>query len=215
MVKHQLSVIHLYFLNIYRKRNTVKIFAPLYERVMLWSKHKYAPVYLYLTAFIESIFWPIPVDIMLAPMALANRERAWRYALGATIFSVLGGAAGYYLGNALYEPVVLPFIEMMSYQGKMETAQSWFNEWGIMVIFIASFTPIPFKVFTVTAGVMSMAFWPFLLTAFIGRGLRFFLVAGLMYLGGEKMEAKLSKYIDLLGWVTIIAAVILYIVLKY
>ena len=182
---------------------------------MLWSKHKHAPFYLYLTAFVESIFWPIPVDIMLAPMALAKRHLAWRFAFGATIFSVLGGAVGYYLGSVLYEPVVLPFIETMGYQGKMLTAKSWFVEWGVMVIFIASFTPIPFKVFTITAGVMGMVFWPFLLTALIGRGLRFFLVAGLMVLGGEKMETKLSKYIDALGWLTIIAAAILYFTLKH
>ena len=193
----------------------MKIFAPLYTKVMRWSKHKYAPFYLYLTAFIESIFWPIPVDIMLAPMALAKRHLAWRFAFGATVFSVLGGAVGYYLGSALYEPVVLPFIEMMGYQDKMQTAQLWFNDWGVMVIFIASFTPIPFKVFTITAGVMNMTFWPFLLTALVGRGLRFFLVAGLMVVGGERMEAKLSKYIDVLGWLTIVAAAILYFTLKH
>ena len=82
----------------------MKIFAPLYEKVMLWSTHKNAPYYLYFTAFIESIFWPIPVDIMLAPMALAKRHLAWRLAFCTTIFSVLGGAAGYYLGSFLYEP---------------------------------------------------------------------------------------------------------------
>lgn len=194
---------------------TVKIFSPLYKKVMLWSKHQYAPFYLYLTAFVESIFWPIPVDIMLAPMALAKPLLAWRFAFGATVFSVLGGIVGYYLGHALYDPVVMPLIEFMSYQGKMETAQAWFTQWGVMVIFIASFTPIPFKVFTVTAGVMSMAFLPFVLTAFIGRGLRFFLVAGLMVIGGEKMEAKLERYIDMLGWVTIFIAAILYFVLKH
>jgi membrane protein YqaA with SNARE-associated domain len=193
----------------------VKIFSPLYKKVMSWSKHKNAPFYLYITAFVESIFWPIPVDIMLAPMALAQRHLAWRYAFGATIFSVIGGAVGYYIGHTLYDPVVMPFIEFMSYQEKMHTAQAWFSEWGIMVIFIASFTPIPFKVFTITAGVMSMIFLPFIITALIGRGLRFFLVAGLMVLGGEKMEAKLSRYIDILGWVTIMAAVILYLILKY
>ena len=192
----------------------MKIFSPLYKKVMQWSKHKHATYFLYLTAFAESIFWPIPVDIMLAPMALSNREKAFRYAAGATIFSVLGGVVGYYLGHALYEPVVLPFIEFMGYHGKMEVAQSWFVEWGIMVIFIASFTPIPFKVFTITAGIMGMVFLPFIGTAFIGRGLRFFLVAGLMVIGGAKMEAKLSKYIDILGWITILAAVALYFVLK-
>lgn len=193
----------------------MKIFTPLYEKVLLWSKHKYAPFYLYLVAFIESVFWPIPVDIMLAPMALTKPKLAWRYAAGATIFSVIGGAVGYYIGHALYDPVVLPFIEFMHYQDKMHTAQDWFLEWGIMVIFVASFTPIPFKVFTITAGILSMVFLPFILTAFVGRGLRFFLVAGLMVLGGAKMEAKLSKYIDILGWVTIILVIILYFILKY
>jgi len=192
----------------------VKIFSPLYNKVMLWSKHKYAPFYLYITAFAESIFWPIPVDIMLAPMALAKRQAAWHLALGATVFSVLGGAVGYYIGHALYDPVVLPFVELMGYQDKMQTAQAWFAQWGVMVIFIASFTPIPFKVFTITAGVMSMVFFPFMLTAFIGRGLRFFLVVGLMVLGGDKMEAKLRKYVDLLGWLTVLAAIILYFILK-
>lgn len=192
----------------------MKIFSPLYSKVMLWSKHKYAPFYLYLTAFSESIFWPIPVDIMLAPMALAKRQSAWHFALGATIFSVLGGAIGYYIGHALYDPVVLPFVELMGYQDKMQTAQAWFSLWGIMVVFIASFTPIPFKVFTITAGVMNMVFLPFMLTALIGRGLRFFLVVGLMVLGGDKMEAKLRKYVDLLGWLTVLAAIILYLILK-
>lgn len=193
----------------------MKIFSPLYAKVMLWSKHKHAHYYLYITAFVESIFWPIPVDIMLAPMALAERKLAWRFAFGATIFSVLGGAVGYYIGHVLYEPVVIPVIEFMNYQGKMEIAKAGFAEWGIMVIFIASFTPIPFKVVTITAGAMGMTFLPFILTALVGRGLRFFLVAGLMVMGGEKMEAKLSQYIDNLGWATILIVIILYFILKY
>ncbi|MEL0630367.1 YqaA family protein [Psychromonas aquatilis] len=193
----------------------MKIFTPLYIKVMEWSKHKYAPIYLYFTAFIESVFWPIPVDIMLAPMALAKPKRAWEYALFATLFSVLGGACGYYLGSALYDPVVLPFIEMMGYQDKMLVAQSWFDKWGIMVIFIASFTPIPFKVFTITAGIMGMLFWPFIGIAIVGRSLRFFLVSSLMVLGGVRMEDKLVKYIDILGWLTIAAVVVLYFSLKH
>jgi len=188
----------------------MKIFSPLYEKALLWSKYKHAPFILYLVAFAEAIFWPIPVDIMLAPMVLADRDKAWRYAAGATFFSVFGGAVGYYLGHALYDPVVHPFIEFMGYQDKLVLAKNWFSKWGIWVIFIASFTPIPFKVFTLTAGIVNMAFLPFMLTAFIGRSLRFFLVAGLMVIGGEKMADNLSKYIDALGWFTIIVAVILY-----
>jgi len=165
-------------------------------------------------AFFESIFWPVPVDIMLAPMALSTPQRAWRFALWATIFSVLGGGVGYYLGHFLYDPIVSPFIELMGYQDKMLTAQSWFHEWGVLVIFIASFTPIPFKVFTVSAGMVGMVFAPFILTALIGRGLRFFLVAGVMVLGGPKMEKQLMRYIEILGWAVIVAAVIVYFSLK-
>lgn len=182
---------------------------------MFYSQHKHAPYYLYFMAFIESIFWPIPVDIMLAPMALSKRQYAWKFAFGATFFSVLGGAVGYYIGQLLYTPVVVPFIEFMHYQEPMLNAQDWFAKWGVMVIFIASFTPIPFKIFTITAGVVAMAFWPFIFIALIGRAMRFFLVVALMVFGGHRMEKKLSKYIDLLGWLVVLSAVALYLFMKY
>lgn len=192
----------------------MKIFSRLYKQVMIWSLHRHAPVYLSINSFIESIFWPVPVDIMLAPMTLAKPQRAWFYAGLATFFSVLGAAFGYLLGYALWDPVVAPFITSMGYEGKIELAKAWFSEWGIWVIFIASFTPIPYKVFTVTAGMLSMAFLPFVLVSIVGRGLRFFMVAGLMKWGGPPMEAKLIRYIDILGWVCVAAAVIAYLLLR-
>lgn len=192
----------------------MKIFSRLYQQVMIWSLHRHAPIYLSLNSFVESIFWPIPVDVMLAPMTLAKPQRAWYYAGLATFFSVLGAAFGYLLGYALWDPIVAPFITSMGYEGKIELAQAWFAEWGIWVIFIASFTPIPYKVFTVTAGMLSMAFLPFILVSLVGRGLRFFLVAGLMKWGGPTMEAKLIRYIDILGWLCVIAAVIAYLLLR-
>jgi membrane protein YqaA with SNARE-associated domain len=182
---------------------------------MMWAVHRHAPVYLSLNSFAESIFWPVPVDVMLAPMALSRPERAWHYAALATFFSVLGAAFGYLLGYALWEPVVQPFISTMGYEGKMAIARQWFDEWGIWVIFIASFTPIPYKVFTVTAGLLQMAFLPFLLISLVGRGLRFFLVSGLMVWGGVKMERKLIQYIDILGWLCLAAAVVAYLLLKH
>lgn len=188
----------------------MKLFSHLYLRVMLWARHRHAPYYLSGTAFIESIFWPIPVDVMLAPMALAQPQKAWRYATLATLFSVLGALFGYALGYALWEPVVQPFIVAVGYQDKIVLAEQWFQQWGIWVIFIASFTPIPYKVFTVTAGLLHMALLPFIVTSLIGRGLRFFLVAGLMRWGGEKMERKLMHYIDVLGWACILLAVVAY-----
>ncbi|GGB52992.1 hypothetical protein GCM10011502_27710 [Oceanisphaera marina] len=192
----------------------MKIFSRLYQQVMIWSMHRHAPIYLSLNSFVESIFWPVPVDVMLAPMALSKPKRAWYYASLATVFSVLGAGFGYLLGYALWDPVVQPFIATMGYEGKIDVARHWFEEWGIWVIFIASFTPIPYKVFTVTAGLLHMLFLPFVLVSLVGRGLRFFLVAGLMVWGGVRMEAKLIRYIDILGWLCIIAAVAAYLILS-
>ena len=192
----------------------MKIFSRLYQLVMKWAMHRHAPMYLSINSFAESIFWPIPVDVMLAPMALSKPNRAWHYAALATFFSVLGAGFGYLLGYALWEPIVEPFITTMGYEDKIVVAEEWFATWGIWVVFIASFTPVPYKVFTVTAGMLSMAFLPFVLVSIVGRGLRFFLVAGLMVWGGVRMEAKLFRYIDILGWLTIVAAVIAYLLLR-
>lgn len=176
------------------------MFKKLYDKCLVWAKHKYASFYLAFLTFAESIFFPIPPDVMLAPMVLANREKAWRLAMITSIASVLGGIIGYLLGVYLYEPVVLPFIEMMGYQSKLETIVSYFNEYGIWIVFLAGFTPIPYKLFTVSAGMLSMAFLPFLIASAIGRSMRFYLVAGILYFGGEKMESKIRKYIDVIGW---------------
>ena len=188
----------------------MKLFSRLYVLVMQWARHKYAPWYLSITAFIESVFWPIPVDVMLAPMALGKPHKAWHYATLATVFSVLGALFGYALGYALWDPVVQPLVASVGYEGKIAIARHWFEQWGICVIFIASFTPIPYKVFTVTAGLLQMALLPFIITSLIGRGLRFFLVAGLMRWGGEKMERKLMHYVDVRGWLCIGLAVVAY-----
>lgn len=192
----------------------MKLFSRLYRLVMMWAVHRHAPLYLSMTSFVESIFWPVPVDVMLAPMALARPQKAWYYAGLATLFSVLGAAFGYLLGYALWDPVVEPFISAMGYHDKIDVARQWFSDWGIWVIFIASFTPVPYKVFTVTAGLLHMAFLPFILISLVGRGMRFFLVSGLMVWGGVRMERKLIQYIDLLGWLCVVAAVIAYLLLR-
>ena len=178
------------------------------------SRHKYSAYYLSFMSFAEAVFFPVPVDVMLAPMALAKPKSAWKYAFLATVFSVLGGMIGYYLGYAMYDSFVVGIIESVGYQHKMDIARDWFTQYGIWVIFVASFTPIPYKVFTIMAGMMSMAFLPFMLVSLIGRGLRFFLVAGWMKWGGATMEAKLRKYIDILGWAVIGLIVIVLIIIR-
>ncbi|MFA6038216.1 MAG: YqaA family protein [Legionellales bacterium] len=179
------------------------MFSQLYHRVLNWSRHKYAVYYLAIISFAESSFFPIPPDVMLAPMALANRKRAWYYGTITTIFSVLGGIFGYLIGLYAFEPIVLPVIQYLGYEEKFAHAETWFNQYGVWIVFVAGFSPIPYKVFTIAAGVMNMAFLPFVIASIIGRGARFYLVCALIVLGGQKLEDHLKQYIDLIGWVTV------------
>lgn len=184
----------------------MKLFSPLYARVMQWSRHRHAERYLAGLSFAESSFFPIPPDVMLAPMSLAKPGSAWRFATITTVTSVLGGLFGYLIGLFAFE-MIEPLLHDMGYYEKFLKAQTWFDEWGFWAILIAGFSPIPYKIFTISAGVISMAFLPFVLASLVGRGARFYLVAGLMAWGGEKMEKKLHQYVDLLGWLTVIAVV--------
>ena len=145
---------------------------------------------------------------------LRNLNKAWRFASFATIASVVGGVVGYLLGFWLFEPVVEPLIAQMHWQEKFDIALNWFKDYGVWVVFLAGFSPIPYKVFTIGAGVLQMAFLPFLLASAIGRGARFFLVSALMKWGGAKMEAKLRQYIEILGWGLVVLIALAYFLLR-
>lgn len=151
---------------------------------------------------------------MLAPMALAKPQRAWFYAMLTTFASIAGGIAGYLLGALAFEAYIQPLIVEWGYTAKLDLAMHWFEEYGVAIVFLAGFSPIPYKIFTVSAGFLSMAFLPFVLASAVSRGLRFYMVAGLMYWGGEKMEQKLRQYVDRIGWATIIIAVIAYLLIR-
>ncbi len=185
----------------------MKIFSPLYDRVMRWAVHPRASWYLAGLSFAESSFFPIPPDVMLAPMALGRPRRAWRLALITTLASVAGGVLGYLIGAFAFE-LVEPWLVEHGQMEKFQVVQGWFDEWGFWAIFIAGFSPIPYKLFTISAGLIGMAFLPFVIASAIGRGARFYMVAGLMYWGGERMEATLREYIDRIGWVVVALAAI-------
>jgi len=186
----------------------MKIFSNLYVRVMRWSRHPHAPWYLGGLSFAESSFFPIPPDVMLAPMSLAQPSRAVWFATLTTLASVAGGVFGYFIGVFFFE-LVAPLVQDGRYAASFEQAQSWFAQWGFLAVLAAGFSPIPYKVFTITAGVLSMAFLPFVLASFIGRGARFYMVAALMAWGGESMEAKLHRWVDWMGWLTVAALVLI------
>jgi len=183
------------------------MFQKLYDRVILWSKHRHAIKYLFALSFAESSFFPVPPDVMLAPMALAQPSKASRFALWTTLASVLGGMFGYAIGFFLFDSIE-PWLKTTHYWSGYITATEWFNEWGFWAVLVAGFSPIPYKVFTIAAGALNMIFAPFVLASFIGRGGRFFLVSLLLAAGGEKLESKLREYMDRLGWgLVIIVAV--------
>jgi len=190
----------------------MRIFSALYRRVMSWSRHRHAPWYLAGLSFAESSFFPIPPDVLLAPMSLAAPSRAWWFAALTTLASVVGGLAGYAIGVFAFD-LIQPLVgEGGHYQAAFVQAKDWFAEWGVWAVFVAGFSPIPYKIFTITAGVLSMALLPFTAASLIGRGGRFFLVAALMVWGGERMEATLRAYVDRIGWVMLllIAAVVIW-----
>ena len=192
----------------------MKIFQPCYALAIRWSRHKHASRYLGGLSFAESMFFPIPPDVMLAPMSLSQPSRAWYFAMLTTLASVLGGIAGYLLGYFAFEAWIEPLIVSAGYGDKMAQATGWFKEYGIWVVFLAGFSPIPYKVFTISAGVMQMAIIPFIIASAIGRGARFFLVAALMKWGGAAMEEKLRQYIEILGWIAVVLVIAAYFILK-
>lgn len=181
----------------------MKLFTTLYNRVIGWSKHPHAAYYLGGLSFAESSFFPIPPDVMLAPMSIARPERAWWLAFLTTLTSVLGGIFGYLVGAFAFE-YIEPWLQASSYWPKFETVRTWFDEWGIWVVVVAGFSPIPYKLFTVTAGVLSLAVIPFIIASFIGRGSRFYLVAGLLKFTGPKFESLILKYVEWIGWITVL-----------
>jgi membrane protein YqaA with SNARE-associated domain len=190
----------------------MRIFSALYSRVMSWSRHRHAPWYLAGLSFAESSFFPIPPDVLLAPMSLASPKRAWWLAALTTVTSVVGGLAGYAIGVFAFDLIQPLVSEGGRYQAAFGQARDWFAEWGAWAVFVAGFSPIPYKVFTIAAGVLSMALLPFTVASLIGRGGRFFLVAALMVWGGARMEATLRTYVDRIGWVMLllIAAIVVW-----
>jgi len=175
------------------------MFQGLYDRVLIWSRHRHASRYLAGLSFAEATFFPIPPDVMLAPMVLADRRRAWSLALLTTLTSVAGGVIGYLIGWLGLE-LILPLLERVNYVHHYERAVAAFGDYGIWFVIVAGFTPIPFKIITVAGGALLMPLPPFILGSLIGRGARFFLVAGLVWAGGESMADRLRSWVDAIGW---------------
>ena len=192
----------------------MQIFAPVYDAVIRFSRRRDAPYYLSVLSFVESFILPFPPpDVMLAPMAVAQPRNALRFATLTLAFSVLGGMVGYAIGAMLFE-FAEPLIIDWGYQARFATVMAWFGEWGFWAVLVAGFSPVPYKIFTIAAGVLNLAVVPFLLASIVGRGLRFFLVAWSLARFGPAIESRLMRYIEIVGW-AVVAALLVAIAVYY
>ncbi len=162
------------------------------------AQHKNAKWYLSLISFVESSFFPIPPDILLIPMALASKANALFYAFICTLFSVLGGILGYAIGYFFYNSVGIYIVDFYHLENSFNIFESYYKEFGILIVLGAGITPFPYKFITIASGVFGLNIFLFIIISIIGRGLRFYLIAILLYFFGEKIKLIIDKYFNVL-----------------
>lgn len=187
----------------------------LYDWTLSLAAGPRAPAALGSVSFVESSFFPIPPDILLIPMVIAKREKAWWYAALCTVTSVLGGVLGYLIGMFLFQQVAEPIL---SFYGKMDYFDEFsgiFNEWGWWFVFIAGVTPFPYKVITIASGAAGLSLPVFILASIVSRGLRFFIVAALLYFFGPPIKDFIEKRLGLMFTIFVVLLVGGFAVLKF
>ena len=170
------------------------MFKSLYDRLIALSESPRAPYALAVVAFAESSVFPIPPDVLLAPMALAQPRRAWRFALICTVASVLGGMLGYAIGALLFNTLGQWLIHFYGYADRVAALKATYAKWGALVILIKGMTPIPYKLVTIVSGLLGYNFALFVALSIVTRGLRFFLVAGALNLFGDRLRGALERH---------------------
>lgn len=183
------------------------MFRKLYDWTLRLAHHRHAVRSMAAVSFAESSFFPIPPDVVLVPVVLANRARAYWIATVCTVASVLGGILGYLIGMFLWESVGVWLAQVYHLEGKMKDLELLYAQWGAAVILIKGLTPIPFKLVTIASGVFAFNFPLFVLLALITRGFRFFLIAFLLKKFGEPVQEFIERRLTLIGWAVLIALV--------
>lgn len=187
----------------------------LYDWVLHWAETPHSLAALFVLAFAESSFFPIPPDVLMIALVLGSLPRWWLFAAVCTVGSVLGGVAGYAIGMFLMDSVGVRVIDFYNAHAYYDKVALWYKEYDVWIVFVAAFTPIPYKVFTIASGAFHMNLAAFAAVSLIGRGARFFLVAGLLRLVGEPMRRFIDKYFD---WLALAFAALLiggFAVIKY
>lgn len=189
------------------------IFGPLYRRAIQWGKKDHAVWYLGVLSFLESSISPILSEVLLMPLVLARPERWVLYGSVTTAASVIGGLFGYLIGYFAIE-LITPLLHDMGYWEAFLKAKEWFGIYGFWAVLVAAVSPIPYKVFTIAAGALSMPVLPFLLSSLVGRGVRFYLAAFALSYGGDGLARRLEKHAEPIGWGAIMLAAFGYFVLR-
>ncbi len=178
----------------------------LYDWVLSFAHHKHSTTALFTLSFAESSFFPIPPDVLLAPMAMERRERAFWLATVCTVASVLGGMFGYLIGWGFWELVQDFCFTYLFSESKFDVVTRLYHDWDFWVIFAAGFTPLPYKIFTIAGGVFHISFPMLVIASLIGRGARFFLVAGLMWKFGAPVKGFIDRYFN---WLCLLFTILL------
>ncbi|MCB1475221.1 MAG: DedA family protein [Rhodobiaceae bacterium] len=187
----------------------------LYDWTLALGSHRHAPVALAAVSFAESSVFPIPPDILLIPMVLAERAKAWFFAALCTVASVLGGLLGYYIGAALFDTVARPILDFYGYANAFDDFAARYNDWGAWIVFIAGVTPFPFKVITIASGATGLSLPVFIVASVAARGLRFFIVAALLYFVGPPVRAFIEKRLSLVFTVFVVLFVGGFVAARY
>jgi len=171
-----------------------------YHWTLAWANHPQASWALFFIALIEASFFPIPPDILLLALALGRPDLALRFASICTAGSVLGSALGYVIGLFLFTSVAEPVLQLYHLMPQFHEVEHWFEEWGLWLVLVAGFSPIPFKVVTIAAGAFGLPFVGFMLAALLSRGARFFIEGGLLRWGGARLRRWVESYFE---WLTV------------
>lgn len=193
----------------------MKYIKKIYDWVLHWAETPYGVPALFLLAFAESSFFPIPPDVLLIALAISIPTRAFYYALICTIGSVTGGIVGYGIGIFAYETIGQPIVQAYNGEPVMLKIKTWYDTYGFWGILIAAVTPIPYKVFTIASGVFEFKFLPFITASIVGRALRFFAVATLIYYFGAPIKVFIDKYFNWLSIAFIVLLIGGFVLIKY
>ena len=205
-VINKIKGLHIYAFGILRK---------LYDWVLSLAHKKYSSLALFVIAFAESSFFPIPPDVLQIALSVSKPKKSFFYAFISSVGSVLGGIFGYFIGLFLFDTIGILIINMLGYQSQFQSVGSLYKSYAFLAILTAAFTPIPYKVFTIAAGFWQISLLTLIIASIIGRSARFFLVALLIYFFGPQIKEVIDKYFNLLTIIFFILFIMGFVAIRY